>query len=95
MSSGLAVSERDTPLEILTRGSRPVETQDDIPALIIGSGFGGAVSALRLREAGIPTIVFEQGRRWDSASAPFSRALPPMVVQLGCGEKTSYPTVHP
>ena len=40
MSSGLAVSGRDTPLEILTRDSRPVETQDDIPALIIGSGFG-------------------------------------------------------
>jgi cholesterol oxidase len=34
-------------------------------ALVIGSGFGGAVAALRLAEAGIDTIVLERGRRWD------------------------------
>ncbi|PSB03202.1 GMC oxidoreductase [Merismopedia glauca] len=36
----------------------------DITAIVIGSGFGGAVSALRLGEAGIRTIVLERGRRW-------------------------------
>lgn len=33
-------------------------------ALVIGSGFGGAVSALRLAEAGIQTTVLERGSRW-------------------------------
>ena len=42
------------------------DTKDEsIDALIIGSGFGGAVAALRLGAAGIKTIVLERGRRWS------------------------------
>src|SRR5262245_42496636 len=37
---------------------------DFVPAVIIGSGFGGAVAALRLGQAGIDTVVLERGRRW-------------------------------
>ena len=33
-------------------------------AIVIGSGFGGAVAALRLGQAGIETAVLERGRRW-------------------------------
>lgn len=76
ISSGLALSGCD-PLEILSTPPIPIEIEDDIPALIIGSGFGGAVTALRLGEAGISTIVLEQGKRWQSTLAPFSRSLPP------------------
>jgi cholesterol oxidase len=36
----------------------------DIEAIVIGSGFGGAVAALRLGQAGIDTILLERGRRW-------------------------------
>lgn len=36
------------------------------PALIIGSGFGGAISALRLAQAGIETAVLERGFRWPN-----------------------------
>jgi cholesterol oxidase len=40
-------------------------TQEYVEALVIGSGFGGAVAALRLGEAGIETIVLERGRKWQ------------------------------
>src|SRR5881397_3413643 len=35
-----------------------------VTAVVIGSGFGGAVAALRLGQAGIDTLVLERGRRW-------------------------------
>jgi len=37
----------------------------DAEAIVIGSGFGGAIAALRLGQAGISTVVLERGRRWD------------------------------
>lgn len=33
-------------------------------AIVIGSGFGGAIAALRLGQSGINTLVIERGRRW-------------------------------
>jgi hypothetical protein len=42
-----------------------LETQTDTEALVIGSGFGGSIAALRLGEAGIQTIVLERGKRWS------------------------------
>jgi cholesterol oxidase len=37
----------------------------DAEAIVIGTGFGGAVAALRLGQAAIPTLVLERGARWD------------------------------
>ncbi|MCK9899138.1 cholesterol oxidase [Parafrankia colletiae] len=35
-------------------------------AVVVGTGFGGGVTALRLAEAGVPTLVLERGIRWPS-----------------------------
>ncbi|OBK11250.1 GMC oxidoreductase [Mycobacterium asiaticum] len=48
-------------------------------AIVVGSGYGGGVSALRLGEAGIETLILERGRLWDAADNDgkrFSRMLP-------------------
>jgi cholesterol oxidase len=42
----------------------------DCETLIIGSGFGGAVTACRLSEAGERVIVLERGRRWNRTNYP-------------------------
>lgn len=34
--------------------------------MVIGSGFGGAVTALRLGQAGVQTVLLERGQRWAS-----------------------------
>jgi cholesterol oxidase len=39
---------------------------DYAPAVVIGSGYGAAVAALRLGEAGIRTVVLEMGRLWGT-----------------------------
>lgn len=46
----------------------PTPQQSHFPAIVIGSGFGGAVTALRLAEKGIKTAVLERGSRWPISS---------------------------
>ncbi|GGX48392.1 GMC oxidoreductase [Streptomyces noursei] len=36
-----------------------------VPAVVIGTGYGAAVSALRLGEAGVPTLMLEMGQLWN------------------------------
>lgn len=42
----------------------------DFDAIVVGSGFGGAVAACRLSEAGYKVLVLERGRRWDKTNYP-------------------------
>lgn len=39
---------------------------DHVPVLIIGSGYGGSVAALRLTQAGISTVMVEMGQSWTT-----------------------------
>ncbi|WP_278261262.1 GMC oxidoreductase [Nocardia sp. AG03] len=68
---GLAVSPR--------AGARPRTgvvplTREDRRVVVIGSGFGGGVTALRLAEAGVPVLLLERGRRW--ATGPNAQTFP-------------------
>lgn len=49
----------------------------DVPIIIVGSGYGGAVSALRLCEAGKKVVLLEMGLNWEKAKIPFSNLLKP------------------
>ena len=45
-----------------------IETSTDV--IVIGSGFGGSVTALRLAEKGYRVTVLEAGRRFTPATVP-------------------------
>ena len=63
----------------LLRDSPPSD-REHYSAIVIGSGYGGGVSALRLGQAGIDTLILEKGRHWDTPDADgkrFSKMLPP------------------
>jgi len=42
----------------------------DADVIVIGSGFGGAVTACRLAQAGASVIVLERGQEWSPANFP-------------------------
>ncbi|WP_408898861.1 GMC oxidoreductase [Nocardioides sp. R1-1] len=46
-----------------------------VPALVIGTGYGGAVAALRLAQAGVPVEMVEMGMTWDTPG-PDGRIFP-------------------
>src|SRR5208283_310859 len=42
----------------------------DFDAIVIGSGFGGAIAACRLAEKGYKVLILERGRRWNKNTYP-------------------------
>ena len=43
---------------------------EHVDAVVVGSGFGGSVSACRLAEAGRSVVLFERGRPYPPGSFP-------------------------
>jgi cholesterol oxidase len=63
----------------LATGRNSTASRPHYRAIVVGSGYGGGVSALRLAQAGIETLILERGRLWDTPDADgkrFSRMLP-------------------
>jgi cholesterol oxidase len=65
-----------------------------IDVIVIGSGFGGAVTACRLAEAGYRVLILERGRRWRSPLDDQGEGTPyprqpgdPWVWDQNCPEK--------
>ncbi len=54
--------------------------------IVIGSGFGGAITACRLAEAGYRVLVLERGRRWDKTNYPRKEG-DPWIWNHECPEK--------
>ena len=48
------------------------DTAYEYDFVIVGSGFGGSVSALRLAEKGYKVLVLEAGKRWRTQDFPKS-----------------------
>ncbi|MGW4476554.1 GMC oxidoreductase [Nonomuraea sp. NPDC004354] len=44
----------------------PIASGAHVPALVIGTGYGGAVAALRLAQAGVDVHMIEMGMAWDT-----------------------------
>jgi cholesterol oxidase len=55
----------------VTEGSPP-EVREHFDAVVVGSGFGGAVTAYRLSEAGMSVCVLERGKAYPPGSFPRS-----------------------
>lgn len=69
---GLAALNSAAALGLTTVSARPAAATPlpgHSPAVVIGTGYGAAVTALRLGEAGIPTLMLEMGRLWATPGA--------------------------
>ncbi|MBT2439528.1 GMC family oxidoreductase [Streptomyces sp. ISL-36] len=53
-------------LPLRPASAAPIPPGAHVPALIIGSGYGGSVTALRLAQAGVDVHLVEMGMAWDS-----------------------------
>ncbi|MCU1643222.1 MAG: Cholesterol oxidase [Nocardia sp.] len=85
-----AVSAQAAPAKQLSDG-------DKVPVLIIGTGYGGAVAALRLAQAGIDVAMVEKGMSWSQAGSDgkiFCNMLSPDGRSFWLRTETDQPVNH-
>lgn len=65
-----ALSGHATAAQARTTGTAAViGSGDHVPVLVIGTGYGGSVAALRLARAGVHVHLVEMGMAWDTPGA--------------------------
>jgi len=65
-----------SPSSLLELEPKPTEIIEK-PVVIIGSGYGGSVAALRLCEKNIPVTLLEMGLNWEKSGEKFSTMINP------------------
>ncbi|MFI5828851.1 GMC oxidoreductase [Streptomyces sp. NPDC051578] len=62
----LAVNPTPAQAKSANTSSAPIDTGAHVSALVIGTGYGGSVAALRLAQAGVDVHMIEMGMAWDT-----------------------------
>lgn len=78
-AAGVAAGALGAGVELGTRRAAASAMRPHYRAIVVGSGYGGGVSALRLGQAGVETLILERGRWWktpDEDGKRFSRMVP-------------------
>ncbi|MFF0290618.1 GMC oxidoreductase [Streptomyces sp. NPDC005262] len=64
----VALAGHSTPARAGTgSAAAPIDSGAHVPALVIGTGYGGSVAALRLARSGVDVHMIEMGMAWDTA----------------------------
>ncbi|OBG39493.1 cholesterol oxidase [Mycobacterium alsense] len=78
-AAGVVAGGLGAGIELGTRRAAASAMRPHYRAIVVGSGYGGGVSALRLGQAGVETLILERGRWWnapDEDGKRFSRMVP-------------------
>ncbi|MET7491413.1 GMC oxidoreductase [Streptomyces sp900116325] len=64
----VALAGHSTPAQAgVGSAAAPIDSGAHVPALVIGTGYGGSVAALRLAQSGVDVHMIEMGMAWDTA----------------------------
>ncbi|MFC4000464.1 GMC oxidoreductase [Prauserella oleivorans] len=95
---GLAALNSAAALGLTTIATRPATAAESdgafSPAVVVGTGYGAAVTALRLGQAGVPTLMLEMGQLWDTPAEDgrtFSPMLSPDRRSMWLKDRTEMP----
>jgi cholesterol oxidase len=78
----------------LAQPATPLSQLGRVPVVVIGTGYGGAVTALRLAEQGIDVVMIEMGQLWTQPGSDgriFSKTLSPDGRSMWFKTKTEAP----